>query len=132
MKWHKAKPFTSFYCLASLEEAKAWAKTKKHTFPDIPEGSCGCLLEFPGRFIVVVGTHKNHWDVVDTIIHESVHVFQAIMSYAEETNAGSELQAYSIAEIATNILKDYSALHDERKAGLQKRVRQVPFPPRTN
>jgi hypothetical protein len=58
---------------------------------------------------VVVSERKplNHWEIVDIIIHESVHVFQKAMIYCEEPTLGYETQAYHIAAIATNLLKDY-------------------------
>jgi hypothetical protein len=58
---------------------------------------------------VVVSERKplNHWEIVDIIIHESVHVFQKAMTYCEEPTLGYETQAYHIAGIATSLLKDY-------------------------
>lgn len=45
---------------------------------------------------------------LDTLIHESVHVFQAAMKYVQEEKPGDEVQAYHIASICTNMIKDYA------------------------
>lgn len=72
-----------------------------------------------GSFIfVVINPKQKHWDLVDTIVHESVHVFQKALAYVQETVSGTETQAYYIAGITVNLLKDFHALHDQREAGL--------------
>jgi hypothetical protein len=50
---------------------------------------------------------KDYWYVVETITHESVHVFQKAMAYCEEETLGAETQAYHISHIATTLLKEY-------------------------
>ena len=115
MKWHTALPFNSAYGLASVEELHAYCKKKKVIPPQVPENCAGTVISVGGRFFILIQKHKKHWDLVDTIIHECVHVHQAILAYAGETVIGDELEAYSVAAIATNILKDYHALHEGRK-----------------
>lgn len=64
--------------------------------------------------------------IVNTLIHESVHVKQHILSYIGEEEVGKELEAYMVAYIAETLIaeynrqaKEYNALHEEREAGLQ-------------
>lgn len=119
MKWYKMTPFPTTYCLTTPEELKKWCAKHKYTAPEIPEQNVGTTLTFGGKFAIIVDAkkHKNHWDVVDTIIHESVHIFQGAMNYIGEGVVGQELAAYTIASISTNMLKEYHALHSpERKA----------------
>lgn len=117
MKWHKMTPFPTTYALCTLDELKAWSKKNKAFVPDIPETNLGTTLTFGSRFVILVQPekHKQHWDIVDTIIHESVHIFQGAMKYVGETLVGEEMAAYSIAAISTNLLKDYHAVHEKRK-----------------
>jgi hypothetical protein len=64
--------------------------------------------------VIAEGKKQSYWKVVDIIIHESVHVFQKAMIYCEEPTLGYETQAYHIAAIATNLLKDY-----DKREGLE-------------
>ena len=72
-----------------------------------------------GRTIVWLS--EDEPDAVNTIIHESVHVFQAAMSFVQEDAPGNEVEAYSIAEIACNLLQEHiklgilNALHEKRE-----------------
>jgi len=83
--------------------------------PVIPKENIGSTLNFGGYFAIVVQKHKTQWGLIDTIIHEAVHIHQGILTYVGETVVGDELEAYQIATIATNLLKDANALHDQRK-----------------
>ena len=40
------------------------------------------------------------------------------MKWIEEGDIGHEMEAYSIATVSSNLLKDYHALHEKRKKGL--------------
>lgn len=121
MKWHKLEPFNYFYCLATEEEMLDWHKKKKKPKPELPENSFGYAVGVGSyAFVCLVPQKKsNVWEDIDTIIHESVHIFQACMKHVQEGDIGHEMEAYSIATISTNLLKDYHALHEGRKAGLQ-------------
>lgn len=67
-----------------------------------------------------------------TIIHEAVHVFQALTKYIGEDNPGDEWEAYTIEYIATSLIKEYEdALSKERQEKLQDGVREVPLVPGT-
>jgi len=67
---------------------------------------------------------------LDTIIHESVHIWQNIVAYIGEPKAGIEIEAYSIAYISSTLIKEYkrlvalkeedNAIHDQRETGLQE------------
>jgi hypothetical protein len=64
-------------------------------------------------------------DKLDTIIHESVHVFQKLCEYIGEDAPSSEFQAYTIAHISITLIKEHDALHDQREARLQKGSSEV-------
>jgi hypothetical protein len=71
-------------------------------------------------------------DALFTILHEAVHVWQAIMSYMQEDAPGPETEAYTIEHIAKELMLQYQkvtgetlAVLDQRKKKLQKRDREV-------
>lgn len=78
-------------------------------------------------------------EIVDTIIHESVHVKQALCTYIQEQDIGAEMEAYTVAYIASTLFKEYerltaskekpSAIHEGREEGLQTGVQGVPCKP---
>jgi hypothetical protein len=73
---------------------------------------------------IIVWLSENEKDVVNTIIHESVHVFQKVMEFIQEDAPGTEVEAYSIAEIACNLLGVHlkgvqNSIHEKRPEGLQ-------------
>ncbi len=81
MKWHKVEPFNFFYCLSTEEELKLWCKKKKVDFPEIPDNSCGYACVSGSYAFVILDDKRNktQWDSIGTIIHESVHIYQACM-----------------------------------------------------
>lgn len=90
--------------------------------------------DFGGVQVVWVDLNQKPRDLVDTIIHESVHVFQHFLAHIGEAVVGKETQAYAIAYIATTLLGELEnclALHEEWKARLQNGVCEVPGDPRT-
>jgi hypothetical protein len=107
MKFHKMTPFPVKYCLATQEELDRWCKAKKVQSPAQDLNSLGGMISYGSHLFVVVKPSQKHWEAVDTVIHESVHVFQRAMEYVGETESGIEAEAYHIASIATNLLKDY-------------------------
>lgn len=113
IKWHKTLPFPCRYALATEEELKEWSRKKKISMPDIAKDNLGTTMRFGGHFVIVVQKHKKQWDLIDTIIHEAVHIHQSILAYVGETVVGDELEAYQIASIATNLLRDANALSKE-------------------
>lgn len=74
---------------------------------------------------------SNPVDIVDTIIHESVHVVQGLKAFIGEENAGREFEAYTTAHIATTLMQEYerlsNALHEKREKGLQNGVPEIPL-----
>lgn len=127
MKWFKALPYHASYTCCSFEELKTWCKKQKKTLPEIDENYLGGTVAFGSQILVVLfpEKHKTQVDYIDTIIHESVHVFQSIMTYVGETQHGIELPAYFVASISTNLLKESNALHEGWKTGLQKGIPKV-------
>ena len=128
MKWFKALPYRVSYACCSFEEMKTWCKKQKKALPEIDESYLGGTVPFGGQVLVVLfpEKHKTQMEYIDTIIHESVHVFQSIVSYVEETQYGVELPAYFVAAISTNLLKESNALHEGWKTGLQKGIPKIP------
>lgn len=62
-------------------------------------------------------------NVLDSVIHESVHVWQYVCEAVGEDNPGAEHEAYTIAHIASTLLKEIKyAVYEERKAGLREGV----------
>ena len=79
----------------------------------------GLMTSKGNKFLVWVAPHP---DAHSTLIHEAVHVFQALKKYIGEDNPGDEFEAYSIEYIAMSLIKEYErALHDQRQEKLQKR-----------
>jgi hypothetical protein len=109
MKWHKMTPFPTRYCLATPQELQEWGKKQKLEIPNLAGDALGGTYNAGGYIFVAISDRKlpAYWAAVDIIIHESVHVFQKAMTYCEEPTLGTETQAYHIAAIATNLLKDY-------------------------
>lgn len=107
MLWHKMTPFPTQYCLTTPLELEKWGKKNRASLPKLEEANLGGVIGAGAFIFVLVKDTQKHWDVVDTIIHESVHVFQKAMEYCQEGGVGPEAQAYYIASIATNLLKDF-------------------------
>lgn len=62
------------------------------------------------RFCVVCLPFKEKeaaLDVVGTLIHEAVHVWQITKAYIEEREPSCEFEAYSIEKIAYELIKEY-------------------------
>lgn len=73
--------------------------------------SLGMLLSNDkARVLLWVNPKQKTDDILDTIIHESVHAYQYLFRYIGETAQGDEAQAYSIAHIATQMIKEYRRL----------------------
>lgn len=88
---------------------KKLAKKLKTPFPEPDENELGLTISLNnGAVVVWVSDHPDCTGyMVNTLIHESVHVFQAMMSYIGEKKPGHEIQAYTIAEIAETLLSEY-------------------------
>lgn len=92
---------------------KRWLKKNSLAIPPINKDDIGNVYACGSYIFVVIGEIDVYWDVVDTIIHESVHVYQKGMEYIGEVTKSGEAQAYHIAAIATNLLKDHDAVHEK-------------------
>jgi hypothetical protein len=102
-------PFPTRYCLATQKEIQDWGKRNKIEIPPLPKEFAGGTYGSGAYIFVVLPDKKikDSWAAIDTIIHESVHVYQKSMNYIEEQSTGDEADAYHIALISTNLLKDY-------------------------
>lgn len=97
-------------------------KRQKQEIPEIdPKLYMGLLLDNgKARVLLWVNPKQKKWEVLDTIIHESVHAYQYFFDYASQIAVDREQQAYMIAHIATTLLKEYEdAVHEKREKGLQ-------------
>jgi hypothetical protein len=116
MLWTKMLPYPTRYCLVTdFKEMENWCKKNKLPCPKFDETNRGCAYSFGSHIFVYVDPKQKHWDLVDTLVHESVHVWQKAMDYVEEREYGREAAAYHTAAVVVNLLKDFHALHDQRE-----------------
>lgn len=100
--------------------------TKKRGLP-VPEfKDChGLTFEANAELLVWVASDQSTENILDTVVHEGVHVYQMLCSYIGEEAKATEFQAYTIAYIVTSMLKDLkrqenaSAIYEGRKTRLQ-------------
>lgn len=109
----------------------ALCKKSKVQIPDF-DAITGAVAQIGDTFVVYIADDMpTPEEIVDTIIHESVHVVQGLKTFIGEEEAGREFEAYTTAHIASTLMKEYErlsyALHEEREKGLQKGVREVPL-----
>ncbi len=109
----------------------ALCKKSKVQIPDF-DAITGAVAQIGDTFVVYIADDMpTPEEIVDTIIHESVHVVQGLKTFIGEEEAGREFEAYTTAHIASTLMKEYErlsyALHEEREKGLQNRVPEVPL-----
>lgn len=100
-------------------------KQRKWTIPDLAE-SLGATGDFGKHQVVYVDPNQDAWELVDTIVHESTHVFQHLVEYIGEDTPSKEFEAYCIGYISTTLLKELArhqkgiddALYEGREEGL--------------
>lgn len=95
------------------EALKNFGKKYKVTLPSV-ENCDGLCYQNSGIAAVYLKEDSSR-DYRDTLIHESVHVWQHFAEYISEETPGDEMEAYFIAHIATTLLKEY-----ERQAALKE------------
>lgn len=83
-------------------------------------------LPVPGHAVAVQVT--KHPDILFTILHESVHVWQAICKYMGEDNPGIEAEAYTIEYIAKELMLQYQKATGESLAVNSRVVKQARKP----
>jgi hypothetical protein len=74
----------------------------------------GGVYAFGSYVIVYITPERSELEIMSTIIHESVHVWQAAMKFIGEEAHGDEAEAYNIEQIAMTLIKDFYALSDKR------------------
>ena len=125
-RWFKMHPFPiKFTLVTNPETLTKLCKQKKWASPDLTE-SLGATGDFGKHQVVFVETKQDTWDIFDTVVHESTHVFQHMIEYIGEDTVGKEFEAYCIGFISTTLLKElarqqkeHNALHEKRPEGLQ-------------
>ena len=78
--------------------------------------SLGATGDFGKHQVVFVETKQDTWDIFDTVVHESTHVFQHMIEYIGEDTVGKEFEAYCIGFIATTLLKELARQQKEHNA----------------
>ena len=87
--------------------ATTWCKKEKREPPEFGNSLGMLLSNDKARVLLWVNPKQKPDDVLDTIIHESVHAYQYLVRYIGENVTGDEYQAYTIAHIATQMIKEY-------------------------
>ncbi len=78
--------------------------------PDF-DGITGAVAQIGDCFHVYIASDMdNPVDIVDTIIHESVHVVQGLKTFIGEETPGREFEAYTTAHVATTLMQEYERL----------------------
>jgi hypothetical protein len=102
-----------------MKKTQSWLKKRK--LPAANFDSCaGLTFDGGSEFLVWVDLSQKPEDILDTAIHEAVHVYQMICSFLGEESKAEEFQAYTIAYIASSIIKQVnkernSALHTDKQ-----------------
>jgi len=127
LKWHTITGFPVSYGLTtSGTEVLKWAQ-KMGTPTEITMVDLGGTYQRGCQILVWINKNQSKEDILDTAIHESVHVFQKLCEYIGEETPSAEFEAYTIANIAKTLMKEFeaNAIHEERKARLQTRGGEV-------
>lgn len=105
--------------IAFCPSKEAWNRARKRyridaEYPEIAGYGGRCQLfrndETHTAIIVVWVSHSSERDameVISTIVHEAVHVWQFICQVIGETDAGMEIEAYSIQRITEMLIDAY-------------------------
>lgn len=113
MKYHNSVFDVLTYCLViNKKEAKKVIKKYKLAEGSLPEDMSIAAYAYhdPDAKIVVVRLIEDHLSLVDTIgliVHEVTHVKQYIMAQISEHSPSDEFEAYTMQEIAKNLIQDY-------------------------
>lgn len=107
---------------------KAWKRVQREMhvlegYPDIAGHGGHTLLAkndktFESVIIVTVaGTaERDAMDVIMTIVHEAVHVWQFLRNAIGESSPGIELEAYAIEEISRGLIDAYCKTQGKGRA----------------
>jgi|ERR1700731_3502384 len=83
------------------------ARAATHFFDD----THGCNME-PGAKVMIVCMPRIVGEggilAASVLVHEAVHIFQAVRSFLGETMPSSEFEAYSIQHIAQELMQSYA------------------------
>lgn len=83
-------------------------KRLKIAAPDVSENLGACASKGSEILIYISDKQDTYLSAIDTIIHESVHAFQALVSYICEADPSSEFAAYTTAHIASTCIEEYT------------------------
>lgn len=113
MKYHKSVFDVLTYCLVvTKKDAKKVIKRYKLDAGALPAdiGSDAYAYHDPNARLVVVRLVADDLSLVETIgliVHEVTHVKQYIMEQISEHSPSDEFEAYTMQEIAKNLIQDY-------------------------
>lgn len=98
---------------AALKDLRCPAEERP---PFVPEGSDACVHHFKneaGQAKAIVCVHyedsPNPTATVGLLVHEAVHLWQAIRDDIGERQPSSEFEAYSIQQITQSLIEQYDA-----------------------
>ena len=110
LKWYTMQMFPGKFSLTTCPKDLAiHCKKARILVPDYTD-TYGFALQVGGNGLVFINPNPVkdvEGDALDTIIHESVHIWQALCEYMQEEKAGDEVEAYGIAFIASTLIKEY-------------------------
>ena len=140
LKWFQVHPYPVHYCLVTTVEILE--KTCKKFGAQPPrdlDNIWGAVWDGGKYQIVWINPTSTPENTANTIVHESVHVLQHAIKYAEEDQLGKEFEAYATADICSNLFAEFTkqqearfALYAKRKTGLCEGEQAVQLPPGTN
>ena len=66
-----------------------------------PQGGIACVV------CLDESQHGSSLEIVESLVHEAVHVWQACRDRMGETNVGKEIEAYAIQNICATLFESY-------------------------
>jgi hypothetical protein len=99
---------------AFLAAAKHCGVTNPDPWLDVGrQTACAHTWERYGKLMSVVCLHPDRTtadpiQVVSTLVHEAVHVFQRLCDSIGETSPSREFEAYSIERIAERLMREFT------------------------
>lgn len=91
----------------SSDESKRFDKPSSMGFTQV-------LTSKGGVCCVVCLTNSKEEDVISTLVHESYHVYEEIMSFIGEKTPSSEFSAYTIQSVFDTLYSKYKELCSEQ------------------
>lgn len=113
MKYHKSVFDVLTYCLVTnqkeIEKVITKFKLPSDCLPNYEDSDAYMFYDPHTRLAVVRMMHNDLplSEMVGIIVHEATHVKQQLMERISEHNPSDEFEAYTLQEIAQNLIQDY-------------------------